>query len=208
MKRPIKTPADLLAFVKEQDGGDFTSSQLEIFCELVKTVKKLDKPNVATRAVKDKKIQEAVAAGEAFRLVLVGKAKTKTTPKGKKKAPLRVAKAKVATSNADKGVAGKTLCLCGCGQETGYKEMADGTRRHKLFLPGHDAKLKSKVKAVGGSTLPARVLSRDSLHWCAGWHVLTRAEKTAIGVTHRKPWSASTESGNAPRSLEEWRSIK
>jgi len=89
-------------------------------------------------------------------------------------------------------------CLCGCRQETNYRELASGTKQHRLFLPGHDAKLKSAVMRGDNN------LSTLSLRFIAGWHVLTKAQKGVVGADAGPSWRTLTSHGKAPKSWEEW----
>jgi hypothetical protein len=106
-------------------------------------------------------------------------------------------------------VSGKHLCLCGCGAETEAIELKNGDTRHKLFIQGHDAKLKGKVKFVAKGYLPKRVLSPYAQQWISRWYVITDEERAACDIkTLPKKWEEMTENNKRPSSWEEFDALR
>lgn len=91
-------------------------------------------------------------------------------------------------------------CVCGCGEETGYRELADGTKLHSLFRQGHDARLKGMVRR--GDRLTA-----ISLAYVAGWYIFKRADKLKVGAEAGPSWDTLTWHGCKPQTWEEWREL-
>ena len=109
----------------------------------------------------------------------------------------------------DAAVSGKCLCLCGCGSETEAIELKNGDIRHKLFIQGHDAKLKGKVKFVAKGYLPKRVLSPYAIQWVGRWYVITDEERAACDIKSMpKTWEEMTDNGKRPGSWEEFDALR
>ena len=109
----------------------------------------------------------------------------------------------------ESAVSGQNMCLCGCGLETEAIELKDGSVRHKLFLQGHDAKLKGKVKLVSSGLLPKRVLSPYAIEWVERWYIITDEERNAAGIRSLpKAWEEMTEHGKRPKSWEEFNELR
>lgn len=189
LKKTIKTKSDLESFVKSVQLDKLTPSALKIFNEITALLELIkDNHGRSTEA------REAAKQAETLRRKLVEanipaakkapKKKEGSTGPAKKRAPK---KPKYDNTSA---VNRQGTCLCGCGAEV-----------DRLFLQGHDARLKGKVKVVARGDLNLSTIPKYAIPYIERWSAVSNEDKKAIGAsTTKKPWE-ETENGR-PKSWE------
>lgn len=105
-----------------------------------------------TNSAKPKKTPEEIEAGKAERAEATR---------------VRRAEKAAARYGDEEAVSKQGFCLCGCGGVPNVVEMRDGSLRTKLFIAGHDAKLRGKATAVAAGHLSRKVLGKYSRDFLA-----------------------------------------
>ena len=100
---------------------------------------------------------------------------------------------------SESAVEERNCCLCGCGQEAPHVELKNGEKRYKLFVQGHDAKLKGKAKLVSAGLLPRRVLTSHAEFYLSRWEHVSDETLEGLGL-ERQTWD--TDEGERPKSWE------
>lgn len=118
-------------------------------------------------------------------LLQESKSPTQLAPKKNSASPAKKTrgprKSRKRVEYTDPAVGDAKLCMCGCGAKPNSKETRKGTQT-KLFVQGHDARLKSKVLAVAAEKAPKTVLSKHARAFVAEWGSVDDAVKEAAGI--------------------------
>lgn len=228
MKKTIKTKADLSRFVDKYSSMDMEGEPAKVFKKIAAIAAKVEGVHGRSQEARDaaaeadqlrkdfivattpkaklapKKASSAPKAKKAKKETLTEEEKAARAEERAKARSVRAKEKATAMHGDEAGIQGAGLCLCGCGGEAPIVPRKDGDQ-HKLFIQGHDAKLKSKAKLVAEGLLPKRVLTAHAKAWLERWHLVSNETKSELGIRSLpKTWLEMTDNGKPPKTYEEF----
>jgi hypothetical protein len=188
--KEIRTKADLASFITNHKDLHFPPTAEIIFNEIVAYFNSIrdkhGRANETRDAVKNTNVLRKKLITALTKPENMAPRKKTDTPKETRK----VQKAKKSKYDNTPAVNRRNTCLCGCGAEV-----------TRLFLQGHDARLKGKVKAVTRGDLNKGTIGAYALEYIARWSALTNEEKRAVGASTSKT-SWGERFGSPPKSWD------
>lgn len=192
--KTIRTKADLIDSISKLKGVKIPEEGKSHYAEMVRLLASINDKHGRSEASRDAAKKAEKARGK---LVLSMKKTEQLAPK--KKSGEKETKKTGETTKSPRfrsrvvydntpAVGGKYMCLCGCGVETTtMKRKTDN--RHKLFIQGHDAKLRGKAGKVASGDLNKSVLSHYAKEFLARWDQIDAKILEGCGIDQLSPFN-------------------
>lgn len=205
LTKSIETKADLKSAIESLQGVLIPGTAKELYASLLSLYSEVRNLHGRSDAAREAAKKAEVVRGKLLIALKnpsqLAPKKSKSKSSNPKKKSYNKKKLEIMNQPA---VSGKFLCLCGCGLETNHVELKNGEIRHKLFVQGHDARLKGKIKALAAGKIQKSSLSHYAKEFISRWSVIADEDKEACGIESLDSWETLTESGNPLRSWEEF----